>query len=146
MRFARTEPADCPVNGSIVKCDMSLECPGQVTIGWKGIKVRSIFEPSLPHELCNYPIRSQQTITRPSPYTITNARRVACINAPIMHSSCFEIFSHLLTWNYFVGSILSHEMHYELCWIVASIVLLDSKNIADAIVCACKELLRNLSE
>ena len=30
--------------------------------------------------------------------------------------------------------------------LVASMVLLDSKNVADAIVCACKELLRNLSE
>ena len=37
-------------------------------------------------------------------------------------------------------------MHCQLCWIVASMVLLDSKNIADAIVCACKELFRNLSE
>ena len=37
-------------------------------------------------------------------------------------------------------------MHCQLCWIVASMVLLDSKNIADARVCACKELLRNLSE
>ena len=33
MRFARTEPADCPVHGSIVTCDMSLECPGHVKIG-----------------------------------------------------------------------------------------------------------------
>ena len=30
-------------------------------------------------------------------------------------------------------------MHCQLCWIVASMVLLDSKNIADAMVCACKE-------
>ena len=37
-------------------------------------------------------------------------------------------------------------MHCQLCWIVASMVLLDSKNIADAIVCDCKELLRNLSD
>ena len=33
IRFARTEPADCPVHGSIVTCDMSLECPGHVKIG-----------------------------------------------------------------------------------------------------------------
>ena len=33
VRFARTEPADCPVHGSIVTCDMSLECPGHVKIG-----------------------------------------------------------------------------------------------------------------
>ena len=33
VRFARTEPADCPVHGSIVACDMSLECPGHVQIG-----------------------------------------------------------------------------------------------------------------
>ena len=32
-RFARTEPADCPVRGSIVTCDMSLECPGHLKIG-----------------------------------------------------------------------------------------------------------------
>ena len=63
-----------------------------------------------------------------------------------MHPSCFEIFSYLSTWNSFVESIISHEMHCQLCWIVASMALLDSKNIADAIVCACKELLRNLSE
>ena len=33
VRFARTEPADCPVHGAIVACDMSLECPGHVKIG-----------------------------------------------------------------------------------------------------------------
>ena len=33
IRFARTEPADCTVHGSIVTCDMSLECPGHVKIG-----------------------------------------------------------------------------------------------------------------
>ena len=32
-RFARTESADCPVHGSIVTCDMSLECPGHLKIG-----------------------------------------------------------------------------------------------------------------
>ena len=37
-------------------------------------------------------------------------------------------------------------MDCQLWWIVASMVLIDSKNVADAIVCACKELLRNLSE
>ena len=41
-----------------------------------------MFEPILPHELCEYPIRARQTIKRPSPYTLTNARRVASINAP----------------------------------------------------------------
>ena len=61
IRFARTEPADCPVHGQIVTCDMSLECPGHVKIGWKGITARSIFEPILPYELCDYPIRAQQT-------------------------------------------------------------------------------------
>ena len=33
IRFARKEPADCPVHGSIVTCDISLECPGHVKIG-----------------------------------------------------------------------------------------------------------------
>ena len=33
VRFARTEPADCPVHGSIVTCDMSLKCPGHLKIG-----------------------------------------------------------------------------------------------------------------
>ena len=33
VRFARTEPADCPVHGPIAACDMSLECPGHVKIG-----------------------------------------------------------------------------------------------------------------
>ena len=61
IRFARTEPADCPVHGSIVTCDMSLECPGHLKIGWKGFTARSIFEPILPPELCDYPIRAQQT-------------------------------------------------------------------------------------
>ena len=32
IRFARTKPADCPVHGSIVTCDMSLECPGRVIV------------------------------------------------------------------------------------------------------------------
>ena len=61
IRFARTEPVDCPVHGSIVTCDMSLECPGHLKIGWKGFTARSIFEPILPPELCDYPIRAQQT-------------------------------------------------------------------------------------
>ena len=61
IRFARTEPADCPVHGSIVTCDMSLECPGHVKIGWKGFTARSIFEPILPPELCDCPIRAQHT-------------------------------------------------------------------------------------
>ena len=39
IRFARTEPADCPVHGSIVTCDIPLECPGHVKIGWKGIQL-----------------------------------------------------------------------------------------------------------
>ena len=82
MRFARTELADRPVHGSIAKSDMSRECPEHVQIGWKGITARSIFKPSLSHELCDYPIRAQQTTKLPSPYTITNARRVAGINAP----------------------------------------------------------------
>ena len=72
----------CPVHGSIATCGMSLECPGHVKIGWKGIRARSMFEPILPHKLCDYPIRARQTIKRPSPYTLTNARRVASINAP----------------------------------------------------------------
>ena len=33
IRFARTEPADCPVHGSLVTCDMSIECPGHMKIG-----------------------------------------------------------------------------------------------------------------
>ena len=61
VRFARTEPADCPVHDTIVACDMSLECPGHVKIRRKGITARSIFEPILLHELCDYPIRAQQT-------------------------------------------------------------------------------------
>ena len=32
VRFARTEPANCPVHGPIVACDMSLEYPGHVKI------------------------------------------------------------------------------------------------------------------
>ena len=62
-------------------------------------------------------------LKRPSPYTITNARRVGCNNAP--NPSCFEIVSYLSTWNYFVEPIISHEMDCQVCWIVASMVLLD---------------------
>ena len=36
-------------------------------------------------------------------------------------------------------------MHSQLCWTVASMVVLDSKSIADAMVCACRKLLRDLS-
>ena len=36
-------------------------------------------------------------------------------------------------------------MHCQLCWTVASMVVLDSKSIADAMVCACRKLLRDLS-
>ena len=61
VRFARTESADCPLHGPIAACDMSLECPGHVKIGWKGFTARSIFEPILPPELGDYPIRAQQT-------------------------------------------------------------------------------------
>ena len=31
------------------------------------------------------------------------------------------------------------------CWTVSSMVVLDSKSIADAMVCACRKLLRDLS-
>ena len=146
IRFARTEPADCPVHGSIVTCDMSLECPGHLKIGWKGFTARSIFEPILPPELCDYPIRAQQTPK--TTFTLCDCERETggVSQCTYMHPSCFEIFSYLSTWNSFVESIISNEMHCQICWIVASMVLLDSKNIAYAIVCACKELLRNLSE
>ena len=36
-------------------------------------------------------------------------------------------------------------MHCQLRWTVASMVVLDSKRIADAMVCACRKLLRDLS-
>ena len=36
-------------------------------------------------------------------------------------------------------------MHCQLPWTVASMVVLDSKSIADAMVCACRKLLRDLS-
>ena len=54
IRFARTKPAD----GSTVTCDMSLECPGHLKIGWKGFTARSIFEPILPPELVRLPNQS----------------------------------------------------------------------------------------
>ena len=37
-------------------------------------------------------------------------------------------------------------MHCQLCWTIASMVVLDSKSIADAMVCACTKLLQDLSE
>ena len=58
IRFARAEPADCPVHGPIVNCGMSLECTGAIKIGVKGITPRSIYEPIFPHGLCDYPIRA----------------------------------------------------------------------------------------
>ena len=36
-------------------------------------------------------------------------------------------------------------MHCQLRWIVASMMVLDSKSIADAMVCGCRKLLRDLS-
>ena len=36
-------------------------------------------------------------------------------------------------------------MHCQLRWTVASMMVLDSKSIADAMVCACRKLLRDLS-
>ena len=36
-------------------------------------------------------------------------------------------------------------MHCQLSWTVASMVVLDSKSIADAMVCVCRKLLRDLS-
>ena len=45
IRFARAEPADCPVHGSIVMCSMSPECSGPMKIGLKGIRPRSIIKP-----------------------------------------------------------------------------------------------------
>ena len=36
-------------------------------------------------------------------------------------------------------------MHCQLCWTVSSMVVLDSKSIADAMVCACRKLLLDLS-
>ena len=57
---------------------------GHVQIGWKWITARSIFEPILLHELCCAITQSERSrhLKRPSPYTITNARRVGCNNAP----------------------------------------------------------------
>ena len=59
IRFARAEPADCPVHGSIVMCSMSPECSGPMKIGLKGIRPRSIIKPILSHLLCDNPIRAQ---------------------------------------------------------------------------------------
>ena len=50
-----------------------------------------------------------------------------------------------ITWNSFVEPISSHEIHCQLRWTVASMVVLDSKSIADAMVCACRKLLQDLS-
>ena len=36
-------------------------------------------------------------------------------------------------------------MHCQLRWTVVSMMVLDSKSIADAMVCACRKLLRDLS-
>ena len=36
-------------------------------------------------------------------------------------------------------------MQCQLRWTVASIMVLDSKSIADAMICACRKLLRDLS-
>ena len=36
-------------------------------------------------------------------------------------------------------------MHGQLCWTVASMMVLDSKSIADAMVCECRKLMRDLS-
>ena len=59
IRFARAEPADCPVHGPIVMCSMSPECSGPMKIGLKGIRPRSIIKPILSHLLCDNPIRAQ---------------------------------------------------------------------------------------
>ena len=37
-------------------------------------------------------------------------------------------------------------MYCQLCWTVASIVVVDSKSITDAMACASRKLLRDLSE
>ena len=150
MRFARTEPADCPVG--YMGQSKRVTCRSNVPDTWKsGEKELQLVLFSSRFCCTSCAITQSERsrhLKRPSPYTITNARRVGCNNAPkcTAHPSCFDIFSYLSTWNYFVESIISHEMHCQLCWIVASMVLLDSKNIADAIVCAYKELLRNMSE
>ena len=91
IRFDRTEPADCPVHGSIVKCDMSLECPGYLNIGRKGITACSIFEPILPHELCDYPIRAQQTPK--TTFTLYDHECVTDINALIVLRNIFASFN-----------------------------------------------------
>ena len=46
---------------------------------------------------------------------------------------------------FFCRTSIKHEMHCQLPWTVASMVVLGSKSIADAMVCACRKLLRVLS-
>ena len=86
-------------------------------------------------------------LKRTSPYTITNARRVACnnahLNAPILLRNIFvsvnmEFFCRINNKPRNALPVMLYCIQYGR--------LLDLKNIADAIVCACKELLRNLSE
>ena len=66
---------------------------------WVKRKARSIFEPSLPHNLCDYPIRAQQTYK--TTFTLYDYE-LEMGSVYQMNSSCFEIFSYLLTWNSFV--------------------------------------------
>ena len=62
-------------------------------------------------------------------------------NSPILLRSICISFNMEI----FCRTNKSHEMHCQLCWTVASIVVLDSNRITDAMVCACMKLLRDLS-
>ena len=91
-------------------------------------------ENNLPPELAITQSERSRHLKRPSPYTIANETGSVSTSA----------FSVLLR-NIFVSVKMEFfcrinnkpRMHCQLCWIVASMVFLDSKNIADAIVCAC---------
>ena len=67
--------------------------PGHVKIGWKGITARSVFEPILPRELCDYPIRAQQTPK--TTFTLcdyereTGSRVTMHLHAPILLRNIF---------------------------------------------------------
>ena len=46
---------------------------------------------------------------------------------------------------FFCRTNIKHEMHCQLRWTVASMMVLDLKCIADDMVCACRKLLRDMS-
>ena len=105
-RFARAEPADCPVRRPIVKCGMLVECSRPMKSDNFELH-RVLFSSRLSRTICAI-TQSERSkhLNRPSPYSNTKQDRWRVYECTeTRRPSCFETFAYPLTWNSFVEAI-----------------------------------------